>query len=730
MIINDVKKLEQGVQFISEADVETFSDQRQLLVIYDAVKFYNEQGGGIKNFDLEKIRSNIMIWKVTNSMPEIVQILELWDKKFFGQNSREAIIQELNHVIQRSGQVSLGHEIQVFLSNLRTFEDLGHLLDIKDMYLQLLRMNTKETDYFETMQGEQDKMKKYGIRNDEIDSLKRLVEFFEVMDQQKANLNDIRDVSRLVDENMSQFQGYFFSLRKKTAEFKGFTQEIFGNLSEKQRSIYEYSESGLFWITWSNVQQSYVPGASLLTEDGVVAERNAEDDDDDDYPEDYQPGENITQFSHRNITLQNKDLLKFKMLYALETFENSKLTSDEIEKIKVLRQIILNIQKATDLIVTITKIGYFSDIADSLNWIHNRNNPDAASEQKIFYSSGSENLHIAVLIKDNNPENSNLLVQYLQRMIEESSTTLDKKLMDPKCHWITFLSKTSRKHVYDFLKQENRTTEEYKFTDCDVPYTVKFPLQSSSASAANDFNENPFNLVSYIMGKNEILSANSFSKETHLSKVQISKFWLYDNTDGSGKLVENILTLSCAELNNPPILDTWRFLLCSFNTSLGELRYFLRRSVLDPLKRVYVITNIEQLSDSLKSEFLNELEYLKNLRPQGSDSGSGVDEDIQNKVQREIFGHESVQKNHHTNYNLLVMAPKASNVYQLMEQSKNFEKMSKANLELTMKKVLDEETNKMELKFDDLDQKNFKIQYVADQIHLKIVRGEIGEGKS
>ena len=78
-----------------------------------------------------------MIWKVTNSLPEIVQILELWDKKFFASNSREAIIQELNHVIERSGQVSLGHEISVFLSNLRTFEDLGHLLDIKDMYLQL-----------------------------------------------------------------------------------------------------------------------------------------------------------------------------------------------------------------------------------------------------------------------------------------------------------------------------------------------------------------------------------------------------------------------------------------------------------------------------------------------------------------------------------------------------------------------------------------------------------------
>jgi hypothetical protein len=66
-------------------------------------------------------------------------------------------------------------------------------------------MNTKETDYFETMQGEQDKMKKYGIRNDEIDSLKRLVEFFELVDQQRAKLNDIRDVSRLVDENISMF---------------------------------------------------------------------------------------------------------------------------------------------------------------------------------------------------------------------------------------------------------------------------------------------------------------------------------------------------------------------------------------------------------------------------------------------------------------------------------------------------------------------------------------------
>jgi len=178
-------------------------------------------------------------------------------------------------------------------------------------------------------------------------------------------------------------------------------------------------------------------------------------------------------------------------------------------------------------------------------------------------------------------------------MIEESSTTLDRKLMDPKYHWITFLSKSSRRNVYDFLKQENRTVEEYQFTDCDVPYTVKFPLQISAEQSVNDFNENPFNLVSYIMGKNEIVAAKGLARETHLSKVQINKFWLYDNTDGSSKLVENILTLSCAELNNPPILDTWRFLFCSFNTSLGELRYFLRRSVLDPLKRVYVITNIE-----------------------------------------------------------------------------------------------------------------------------------------
>jgi hypothetical protein len=66
----------------------------------------------------------------------------------------------------------------------------------------------------------------------------------------------------------------------------------------------------------------------------------------------------------------------------------------------------------------------------------------------------------------------------------------------------------------------------------------------------------------------------------------------------------------------------------------------------------------------------------------------------------------------------------------LLEQSKNFEKISKSYLELTMKKVMNESTNKIDLKFDDLDQKNFKVQSVVSDIHLKIIRGEVGEGKS
>ena len=87
-------------------------------------------------------------------------------------------------------------------------------------------------------------------------------------------------------------------------------------------------------------------------------------------------------------------------------------------------------------------------------------------------------------------------------------------------------------------------------------------------------------------------------------------------------------------------------------------------------------------------------------------------------------------RNNDTNYNLLVMAPKSANIYQLLEQSKNFEKISRNYLELTMKKVMNERINKIELKFDDLDQKNFKVQQVVDKIHMRIIRGEVGEGKS
>jgi hypothetical protein len=47
-----------------------------------------------------------------------------------------------------------------------------------------------------------------------------------------------------------------------------------------------------------------------------------------------------------------------------------------------------------------------------------------------------------------------------------------------------------------------------------------------------------------------------------------------------------------------------------------------------------------------------------------------------------------------------------------------------------MKKVMNDRTNKIDLKFDDLDQKNFKVQQVVNDIHLRIIRGEVGEGKS
>ena len=124
---------------------------------------------------------------------------------------------------------------------MKIFDDLGHLLKIKDFYLQLLKMSSREEDYFETMQSEHEKMKKYGILNDEIDSLKKLVEFFDMMDSQKSSLKDMRNIARLVDENITLFQGYYFSLKGKMDQFRAFSQEIFGNLTDQKSSIYDYA---------------------------------------------------------------------------------------------------------------------------------------------------------------------------------------------------------------------------------------------------------------------------------------------------------------------------------------------------------------------------------------------------------------------------------------------------------------------------------------------------------
>ena len=126
-----------------------------------------------------------------------------------------------------------------------------------------------------------------------------------------------------------------------------------------------------------------------------------------------------------------------------------------------------------------------------------------------------------------------------------------------------------------------------------MPYKIRFPLSKAKGQNPELGQDNPFNLVSYIMDKNEISIDQDYSREKHLSKTQVHKFWLFDTTDASDRLSENILTLSCGELNQNPILDSWRYLLCSYNTTYGEMRNFLRRAVLDPLKRVYVISNLE-----------------------------------------------------------------------------------------------------------------------------------------
>jgi hypothetical protein len=47
--------------------------------MYDAIKDYNEEGGQMKNFDSEKIKSNILIWKINHNMEELTTILTLWD---------------------------------------------------------------------------------------------------------------------------------------------------------------------------------------------------------------------------------------------------------------------------------------------------------------------------------------------------------------------------------------------------------------------------------------------------------------------------------------------------------------------------------------------------------------------------------------------------------------------------------------------------------------------------
>ena len=232
-------------------------------------------------------------------------------------------------------------------------------------------------------------------------------------------------------------------------------------MTDSTSSIYDYIKNGLFWLTWNNIQGIYVPGASLLSEEGATEE----------------------DLSHKNITLQNKDILKFKMIYALENFENTALDAEEVANIKVLRSIIFNLQKGIELVTVLNKIGYFSDIAGSLNWIHNNaksqevtENTEENQDETIFYSSGENNLHIAVKISENSVENSELLVQYLTQMLENSQELLDRQLMDIRYHWITFLSKSSRQKIYKFLTQDGRTEEFFPEIESEVPYKIKFPL--------------------------------------------------------------------------------------------------------------------------------------------------------------------------------------------------------------------------------------------------------------
>ena len=149
-------------------------------------------------------------------------------------------------------------------------------------------------------------------------------------------------------------------------------------------------------------------------------------------------------------------------------------------------------------------------------------------------------------------------------------------------------------------------------------------------------NQNPFNLVSYIMNKNEIIIDQDYARETNLSKTQVHKFWLFDNTDSTDKLGENILTLSCGDSTTEPILDSWRYLLCSYNSSFAELRNFLRRAILDPLKRVYIISNLEQLSDAMKTQFLEELEYLRNLRLTVENGADGATDQASGNIQDQL----------------------------------------------------------------------------------------------
>lgn len=61
------------------------------------------------------------------------------------------MIEEFSQVIQDSENKTLTEETKLFLTNLKIFDDLGHLLKIKDFYLQLLKMSSREEDYFETM---------------------------------------------------------------------------------------------------------------------------------------------------------------------------------------------------------------------------------------------------------------------------------------------------------------------------------------------------------------------------------------------------------------------------------------------------------------------------------------------------------------------------------------------------------------------------------------------------